>query len=211
MIVPVRAGHHSYVMTSGALSTSSTWRVGAPGLVDGRSDPARLRVLVDDHFEFIWRSVRRLGVPAADADDAAQQVFMVASRRLGEIEPGKERSFLFGTALRVAAEHRRSIARRREAPSVEREDPGDPGPGPDELTDRRRARELLDAILSALDLELRTVFVLFEIEELAAHDIAKLLGVPAGTVASRLRRAREEFQSAVKRWRARESFCGRSR
>src|SRR5512142_2066304 len=68
----------------------------------------RVRALVDAHFEFVWRSLRRLGLSSADADDATQEVFLVAIRRLDDIDPESERSFLYGTALRVAAVQRRS-------------------------------------------------------------------------------------------------------
>src|SRR5690242_17321725 len=74
---------------------------------------SRLRALQEEHFEFLWRSLRRLGVPEADVDDAVQQVFLVAARR--EILPGSERSFLFATALRVASHARRTLRRRRES------------------------------------------------------------------------------------------------
>src|SRR5687767_12477047 len=97
---------------------------------------ARLRELVDAYFEFIWRSLRRLGVPAADTDDAAQEVFLVASRRLADIVEGSERSFLFGTALKVASTQRRSAERRREQPDGTLEEWMDSNPGPDALTEQ---------------------------------------------------------------------------
>ena len=166
---------------------------------------ARLRRLVDANFDFIWRTLRRLGVPEADVDDAAQQVFLVVSRKLPLIDPNNERSFLFGTALRVASDVRRARRRRREEPGLE---PGgadhfDTGPGPEDIVAQRRARALLDAVLEAMPADLQTVFVLFELEELPTPDIASLLGIPVGTVASRLRRAREEFQDRAKRLKAR--------
>src|SRR5690349_17768097 len=74
----------------------------------------RLSALVGEHSAFVWRSLLRLGVPRADAEDAVQQVFLVASRRLDDIEPGRERAFLFSTALRIAARARRTQQRRRE-------------------------------------------------------------------------------------------------
>src|SRR5687768_17145524 len=77
---------------------------------------ARMRGMVEQHFDFIWRTLRRLGVGEADADDATQEVFLVASRKLEEVAVTKERSFLFGTALRVASTHRRTSSRRRESP-----------------------------------------------------------------------------------------------
>src|SRR5262245_38526854 len=64
----------------------------------------RLRALIDAHFDFVWRSLRRLGVPAANVDDAAQKVYSIALRRIEDIAQGRERSFLFGTVMRVAAD-----------------------------------------------------------------------------------------------------------
>jgi RNA polymerase sigma-70 factor (ECF subfamily) len=170
-----------------------------------RATPAeRLRSLVEVHFDFIGRSLRRLGVPEADVDDACQQVFWVASRRLEEIQEGKEKSFLFGVALRVASDARR--ARRRRAAVLderagEADAPAD-SPSPESLLQQQRARALLDQILEAMPLELRTVFVLFELEEMTASEIAQTLDLPPGTVASRLRRAREIFHEQSRRLRA---------
>jgi RNA polymerase sigma-70 factor (ECF subfamily) len=172
---------------------------GAPAV----SDPARLRAMFDRHFDFTWRSLRRLGLPSHLADDAAQRVFVVASRRLDSITPGSERAFLFHTAVRVACSERRTMARRREVLSDETADREDAVPLPDELLDQRRARDLLDDVLASLDLELRVVLVLFELEGLTVADIAETVGIPKGTAASRLRRAREEFSEALKRLQAR--------
>lgn len=169
------------------------------------ADDARLATIVNGHFDFIWRSLRRLGVPGAEVDDCAQQVFWVAARKLAMIQPGSERAFLFSTALRVASDARRSRMRRREVPfamSPSGEASGeeaiahqsDPAPRPDEIADRKRARALLDEVLAAMEIDLRAVFVLFELEEMPTQDIANMLSIPTGTVASRLRRAREEFQ-----------------
>jgi len=169
---------------------------------------SRLRVLVDEHFDFIWRSLRRFGLHAADADDAAQRVFVIASRKLSVIEPGRERSFLFGTAYRVVRELRRSKARRPESPLTPEMDAEDPAPNPEEFADRTRARALLDQVLSEMPMEARSVFVLFELEEMTAPEIATLLDVPLGTVASRLRRARELFRASATRLRARATFNG---
>lgn len=169
-------------------------------------DGARLRGLVEGHFDFVWRSLRRLGVDAGDADDGAQQVFLVVSRKLDLIEPGAERAFLFGTAMRVASDARRSRRRRREVASDgEQAERADTAPLADETLDRQRARALLDEVLEALPMDLRAVFVLYELEELTVPEIAHLLELPAGTAASRLRRAREEFQRIVTRLRATRS------
>jgi len=157
------------------------------------SGEIRLRALVETHYPFVWRALRRLGCRDGDADDGSQKVFLVASRRLGEIRPGSERSFLYQTALRVAADGRRTERRRREVDPLEDESLEDEGPGPHEILELRRARAHLDQFLDALPLELRAVFTLFELEQMTLTEIATLLGVPRGTVASRLRRARSAF------------------
>ena len=162
----------------------------------------RLRQVFDDNFTFIWRYLRRLGLSDADADDAAQKVFLVLARRLDAVELGKERAFLCGTAVRVCSEHRRSKRRRREVAEEQVADPVDPRLGPEALADRQRARVLLDQVMDQMDDTLRTVFVLFELEEMSTAQIAELLELPTGTVASRLRRARESFRAIVKRMRA---------
>jgi RNA polymerase sigma-70 factor, ECF subfamily len=167
-------------------------------------DEGRLRRMLDESFDFVWRSLRRFGLSDDRADDAAQQVFIIASRKLDTIRPESERSFLFGTAMRVASDIRRSAVNRRE---IAHADPAadlvDATTSADELIDQRRARELLDRVLDAMDEELRAVFVLFELEEMATAEIAALLAIPTGTVASRLRRAREEFEAQVLRIKAR--------
>jgi RNA polymerase sigma-70 factor (ECF subfamily) len=150
----------------------------------------RLVELVNVHFDFIWRLLRRLGFAPSAADDAAQEVFLIALRRLGTIEPGSERSFLYGTALRVAANLRRTTRRQREFSGLELDSKTAEASPPDELAEMRRSCAVLDEILHALPPKLARVLVLTEIEELEAGEIALLERIPAGTVASRLRRAR---------------------
>ena len=171
---------------------------------------ARLARLVTEQFTFVWRVLRRIGVPAADVDDAAQQVFITCSRRLNDIIVGSERAFLFSTALHVGARARRNRARKREDLGVDLDAELDRAPSQEEQLDRERAGRILDDILEEMSLELRVVFVLYEIEQLTSIEIAELVGVPLGTVASRLRRAREDFAARVARAEARRNFGGRS-
>lgn len=159
----------------------------------------RVAAMVTQHHSQVWRSLRRLGLSECDADDASQQVFLVAHRRLADIAPGNERSFLLQTALRVAADFRRSHRRRREELEEELSVMADTAAGPEELADRRRARAMLDRALETMPMDLRQVFVLFDIEELTTAEVALVLRLPKGTVASRLRRAREAFRRAVLR------------
>jgi RNA polymerase sigma-70 factor, ECF subfamily len=158
----------------------------------------RFRVLVNEQGDFVWRALRRLGVWEADLPDTAQQVFLIANRKLGAIRPGSERAFLFQTALRVAANARRMRLRRREVLAEAEFDHVDSGPGPEDYADQRRRRALLDEVLDALPIDARAVFVLSELEGVPMSQIAVLIGIPTGTVASRLRRAREQFDKQVR-------------
>lgn len=169
---------------------------------------ARLRSLIAAEFDFVWRSLRRLGVRDGDADDAAQRVFLITSKKLDQVAAGSERSFLFGVALRVAGHARRGYERRRESEHDEVSALLDGAPSPEEALDERRARAVADALLDEMPMELRAVFVLFEVEEMTMAQIAELLGLPPGTVASRLRRAREDFQARLRRLRAQQTRGG---
>jgi RNA polymerase sigma-70 factor (ECF subfamily) len=167
-------------------------------------DEARLSTMAAQHFQFVWRSLRRLGVSENAVDDAAQQVFVIAAEKIPRVLPGAERAFLFQTALRVAMSVRRTHAQRREAMLGDPlEDLADPSPLPDADAEQRQRRRWLDELLDGLPMDLRAVFVLYEIEGLDSPEIATLLSIPVGTVASRLRRARETFQREAERLRRR--------
>jgi RNA polymerase sigma-70 factor (ECF subfamily) len=158
-----------------------------------------------EHFQFLWRCLRRLGVqPDHAVDDAAQRVFEIAAKKREQIIPGNERAYLFKTALLVAAEERRRTRRAaREAfDEAALLAAKAQGPLPDEALEAQQWRTRLDAVLETLGPELRTIFVLYEFERLSSPEIAKLLELPLGTVASRLRRARSEFQASAQRLRA---------
>jgi RNA polymerase sigma-70 factor (ECF subfamily) len=166
------------------------------------SDQRRFRQMVGANLDFIWRCLRRMGIPTSDVDDAVQQVFLVAASKLEAITPGSERAFLFSTASRIAANSRRSLQRRDEAHFQMMQTEWSHDPSQEELTDQLRARALMDRVLGEMPSELREVFVLFELEELGVADVAELLSIPIGTVGSRLRRAREDFHERVKRIKA---------
>jgi RNA polymerase sigma-70 factor (ECF subfamily) len=163
-----------------------------------RDRDARVTAIVRAEHDFIWRLLRRLGIPEASVDDATQQVFCVLSRRVDDVKAGSERSFLFGAALRVASDRRRS-REFRDVPHETTADEVDPAPNPEELAERHERRALLQQILEALPMELRTVIILFELEQMTKIEVAELLGIPVGTAVSRLRRAREEFKTLAKR------------
>ncbi len=169
---------------------------------------ARLRAIIDRHYDFVWRTVRHFGVDDASAEDAVQQVLCVVARRLAQIAPGAEMAFLFSSAVRVASEARRA-ARRRPMTDVTDIDAIEVAmPSPEELLDQRSARDVLAAVIEAMPTDLRAVFVLFEIEELTLSQIAHLVGIPVGTAASRLRRARDAFHAIVRRMQAKGAHRG---
>jgi RNA polymerase sigma-70 factor (ECF subfamily) len=167
-----------------------------------------LPAFVRETYAPVWRTLRRFGLSAADADDATQQVFVVVARRFADIELGRERAFLFKTAMNVASKARRSRRRRPEDADPDCGESPDVGPLADDLVERRQARELLDRLLAQMDENLTAVLVLFEIEGLTMAEIAEALDVPPGTVASRLRRARAELEAQVLRVRARSLHEG---
>jgi RNA polymerase sigma-70 factor (ECF subfamily) len=202
VIPKARFYHHEEVVVSPSLE-SSFERPERPAALDSAAQ-ARLAAIAGAHFAWLWRLLRRLGVHPSDVEDAAQQVFLVVSRRLATIEQGSEQSFLFGVAIRVSTEFRRV---RRDVPTPEIDlDVRKSSPAMEELVDQHRARELLSEILDAMPLELRTVFVLFELEQMTKTEISNVVGIPEGTVVSRLRRAREVFENRVKQRKAASEF-----
>ncbi len=162
--------------------------------------------IYEAHFDFVWRSVRRLGVPERQLDDAVQDVFVVVHRRLSGFEGRSSvRTWLFGIALRVARDHRRAISRRGEHEPLVEEPADDRIDPPDEQTAKVQALAVLDRFLARLDEDKRAVFILAELEEMTAPEIAEALSINVNTVYSRLRAARKAFDDAVKRLRAKES------
>ncbi|HET9955051.1 MAG TPA: RNA polymerase sigma factor [Polyangiaceae bacterium] len=177
--------------------------------MDASQRDAWLAELLRLHHACVWRTLRRLGVSEDRADDAAQEVFIVASRKLDQIQPGRERNFLLSSALRVAANYRRSSRSRREVHDEELlSEQRDPGPDAAHALDQKRLRQLVDGLMESWPEELRTSFVLFEMEGLSVPEIAELTEAKTGTVASRLRRARELFLAGAKRLRARGLLDG---
>lgn len=168
---------------------------------DARDTHGRLRRLFEQEYDFVWRSLRRFGVEAENTEDAAQQVFVIVSKKLDQIEREDERRYLFGIVLRVAANARRSRGRRREVFQDCVGEPLDAAVPADGLLEKKEARALLDRVLGALSEDLRVVFVLFELEEMTLVEISAVLEIPVGTATSRLRRAREQFRTVAARLR----------
>ena len=160
-----------------------------------QADEGRLTRVVSEHFDVLWRFLRRLGIPEADVDDAVQEVILVLARKLEHVHPGAERSFVLNIALRVASGMRRQAKRRNEVDESSLADMPSQAPDPEASADSARLRVLLNRVLRALPVELSAVLVLYELEDFTMAEIARALDLPPGTVASRLRRARATFEA----------------
>ncbi len=159
------------------------------------------RTVFTEHYAFVWRILAHFGVPASTLDDAAQEVFAVVHRRLDDYDgQSSVRSWLWGIARRVAATLQRGRIRAQRRLEVV-QPPHEPSI-PDEELERRDRALVVEACLARLDEPLREVFVLTEIEEFSAPEIALALGIKLNTVYSRLRTARERFARALARARA---------
>lgn len=167
-----------------------------PGRLQAR-ERRRLESMFREHHLFIWRVLRRHGLSPEGAADASQQVFLVASQRIGDIKLGSERSFLLGTALRLARAALRNNRRWQLETDMDHIRSG--AAAAEEHAWRRQLLGLADRALGELGPDLLTVFVLFELEGVAMREIAEIVDIPLGTVASRLRRARTAFRAAVAR------------
>jgi RNA polymerase sigma-70 factor, ECF subfamily len=191
-------------MRSTALEASSVPAVRWSG-EDAASGPLQVEQVYEAHFDFVWRSARRLGALDSHIDDVVQEVFVVVQRKLGDFQGRSElRTWLFGITRRIVSAHLRSQARR---PRASIEDIGEPA---DVSTPNAETRlvavednRLLYALLDELDSDKREVFVLSELEELSGPQIADALGLHLSNVYARVRGARQAFDAALKRHRAR--------
>jgi RNA polymerase sigma-70 factor (ECF subfamily) len=156
----------------------------------------------EEHFAFVWRSLRRLGVASAQLDDASQDVFLVIYRRLDDFEGRSSvKTWIFGIVLKIVRTYKRTAARKPTEP-LEGDIAALASPA-EELTDAARAARLMHSLLDELDDAPRAVFVLSELEEMTAPEISAALGVNLNTVYSRLRAARRDFDAALVRHRLR--------
>jgi RNA polymerase sigma-70 factor (ECF subfamily) len=174
-------------------------------------EPIAFSEIYERHFDFVWRVARRLGVAASALDDVVQETFLVVHRRLDEPRTSSLRTWIYGIAVLVVRNHRRSV--RRKSPHATAGAGIDPdtlpdarSEGPEVHAQKAEAARVLYAILESLDEDKREVFVLVELEQLGAADVAKAIDVKLNTVYSRLRLARAEFEEGVRRHRARDDW-----
>ena len=183
--------------------------VSSPDPSDQCSDerPLDFETIYRTHFDFVWRSVRRLGIPNADAEDIAQEVFVIVHRRLDSYEGrASVKAWVFGIVRGVVANARRALQRQRVRASGTAAEAADPTSEhhPQARAEKAESVRILYDILAELDDDKREVFVLAELEQLAVPEIAQALGINVNTTYSRLRAARRQFTEASRRHRARQ-------
>jgi len=172
---------------------SAAQPVKAPPAVD-------FRTVYESHFDYVFHSLRRLGVPTRDLEDLLHEVFL-AFYRSGYDPERPLKPWLFGIAFRIASDWRRRAQNRYELPSEPLDAPS-PGLAADEQVELRERRRLVQAALEGIELERRAVFVMHDIDGLSMPEIAEVLEAPLNTLYSRLRLARADFAAAVKREKA---------
>lgn len=190
-----------------ALPRAAPQKVAAPSV-----ERLDFEEIYDSCFDFVWRNARRLGVADAQIDDAVQEVFLVVHRRLHEFEGRSSvKTWLFGILAKVASDHRRSV--RRKSPharspggAVEADTVPDSTRSPDRHLAKSEGVRLLHRVLDELDDDKRAVFVLAELEQMTAPEIAEALGQNVNTVYARLRAARSDFNEIAVRERARDTW-----
>jgi RNA polymerase sigma-70 factor (ECF subfamily) len=173
-----------------------------------REDALTFDAVYEAYSAFVWRSVCRLGIAPGSAEDVVQEIFLVVHRRLPEfVERTSMVAWLFAIVIRIVRDHRR--AQRRKSPhqlpgagDVDPDSLVDPRQSPLDTVERHETVRTLYAVLDELRGERREVFVLAELEQLTAPEIAHALGVNLNTVYWRLRTARREFEKALMRHRA---------
>lgn len=163
-------------------------------------------VLYAAQFSFVWRNLRRLGVPQSSLRDAAQDVFLVVLRRLPDFEGRAPlQSWLYSIVVRVARQYRRSHRRKDLGATDDADQVAEfREPSPQRHAERNEALRLLLELLDQLDADKREAFVLSDLEELSAPEIALALDVNVNTVYSRVRAARLELRAALTARAARE-------
>jgi RNA polymerase sigma-70 factor (ECF subfamily) len=193
----------------GHVRTEVTVTLAPPAAVANR--PTDVTEVYRAHGDFVWATLQRMGVRDADLHDQLQEVFIVVHRRLGDFE-GRSAltTWLFGICLRVVAGYRRKLARRKESTVEslpELQDDADSG-DPEGTASRNEARHRLAQVLDAMDVDKRVVLVMFEVEDLSCEEIARTIGIPVGTVYSRLHAARAQFEKVRRAAEARDATRG---
>jgi len=147
----------------------------------------------------VYAWCHRLGGPRVDAEDAAHEVLIVMCRRIGRVRtPGQFPAWLFGITRRVIANHRRRAWVRRWVPGASLDREEDRRWSPLRTVDAAQTADAVWAALEALPSAQREVLVLIDLEERTSPEVSELVGIPIGTVKSRLRVARRAFREVLR-------------
>ena len=210
-MVPRAPGQLPGVRTSLQLLSGSEPATAEASRVRVVSAPSSFEAVYDEQVDFVWRNAKRLGVGDDSLDDIVQQVFLVVHRRLAEAPPEVPmRAWVFGILSHVVRDYRRGV--RRKSPHLAQGpiDPATiaeaPGSGPFDTQARSEALGVVIELLAELSDDKREIFVLSELEQLTAQEIADLVGLNVNTVYSRLRAARQDFERAAERARTRDTW-----
>jgi RNA polymerase sigma-70 factor (ECF subfamily) len=181
---------------------------------DASDSPATLpafRTLYDDYFDFVRSWTRRMGVRADALEDVVQEIFLVVHLRVHTVERlGSLRSWLYSVVRRTVSTYHRSRRARSARESLQDglgDSPDIMRPSPLEVAVLSDELQLVWRRLCELDAPKREVFILAEVDQMTAPEIAQAVGIPLNTVYSRLRIARHEFNLAYMR----ASSCARRR
>lgn len=186
-----------------AARSPGTASVSALSELRASEPPPDFQAIFATEFDYVWHTLRRLGVRDADLEDVTHDVFLTLFRKLDQYDPARPlRPWIFGFAFRVASDYRDLARHRREVPelAVERRDEG---PNALDRTLQAEALALARDVLATLELDRRAVFILHELDECPMPEVAEALGISINTAYGRLRLARAELASAARRLRLR--------
>lgn len=183
--------------------------VGAWQVIDDDASCTTPEQAFEQHFSMVWRSLRRLGVPTSALDDAVQDVFLVLHRRWADFQHQSSlRTWIYGILLRVASDHTRRARRERARWSPEVTEVESSAESPDHLYQQREAALLLRIALAQLEDKERQMLVLIDLEERSVVEAAEALGINLNTAYSRLRRARQSFEKALRAAQSKQDARG---
>ena len=162
-----------------------------------------VEAIYGQHANFAWRTLLRMGVPSEDLADAMQDVFLTVHRTLADFcGRSSVPTWLFTICRSVARDRRMRAHRRYEVQIGEAPDVIDLRADPEARAEHGQRVQTLETILAGMETHLRNVFVLFEIEGMTGEEVSLALGIPPGTVYSRLGLARETFRQGLSRLRS---------
>jgi RNA polymerase sigma-70 factor (ECF subfamily) len=156
--------------------------------------PLTLERVYDAHFDFVYHAAARLGGPAVDPEDVAQDVFMVVGRKLDTFDHScRITTWLYGITLNVA----RAARRRQRLRSLFEGKIDPPQVRSVDRAELAEAHRIAYEILDALAPKKREVFILAEFEGMTCEEIAEIVGSRTETIWSRLHYARREFSERL--------------